>query len=490
MAIFDTLIDDVASQFGLGSNAGPFVREILSMITGTPGGVGGFLNNMKAAGLSSDVASWMGHANAAPLSAATVERALGSTALTGIASRLGLAPTLVTSAVGYALPKVLGLLTPGGVVPTSLPAEVSNFVSAAPISRVAGAPITRVADAAYQTVRRVTTPVAPAQVSPRRIDVYRAPEAHDEPAMTSWLWPLLGALAILGLGLLFWPTGNRQVAPPVAQAPVVTPAPAPPALTPPRLEIANDNGVAHVSGVVHDEATKNDILNAIKGVFGADKVQGDIAVDLNRAAPPWLVNFRNGIEALRTPGAQAVFDGNSVNVGGAIGEDQVNRITQSMRSVLGGSLIFGALADRVADMISGANNRAATALASLKSGFSPGDLTTALNQSVVNFANGSADIPASMSGFFQNAAGALKQLPQGTVVEIAGYTDNTGDPQANVTLSQQRADAVRNALIKAGVSPDMLTAKGYGSANPVASNDSEQGRFSNRRIEYRIVNKT
>ena len=38
MAIFDILIDDVASQFGLGSNAGPFIREILSMITGTPGG--------------------------------------------------------------------------------------------------------------------------------------------------------------------------------------------------------------------------------------------------------------------------------------------------------------------------------------------------------------------------------------------------------------------------------------------------------------------
>lgn len=183
----------------------------------------------------------------------------------------------------------------------------------------------------------MTTPAAPAQVSPRRIDVYHAPEAHDEPALTRWLWPLLGALAVLGLGLLFWPTGNRPIAPPVAQAPVVTPAPPPPALTPPRLEIANDNGVAHVSGVVHDEATKNEILNAIKAVFGADKVQGDIAVDLNRAAPLWLVNFGNGIEALRTPGAHAVFDGNSVNVGGAIGEGQVNRITQSMRSVLGGA---------------------------------------------------------------------------------------------------------------------------------------------------------
>jgi outer membrane protein OmpA-like peptidoglycan-associated protein len=134
-----------------------------------------------------------------------------------------------------------------------------------------------------------------------------------------------------------------------------------------------------------------------------------------------------------------------------------------------------------------ANNRAATALASLRSGFSPSDLTGALNQSIVNFANGSADIPAAMNSFFQTAASNLKQLPQGTVIEIAGYTDNTGDPQANVALSQQRADAVRNALIKAGVNPDMLVAKGYGSANPVASNDSADGRFSNRRIEYRVV---
>jgi outer membrane protein OmpA-like peptidoglycan-associated protein len=239
--------------------------------------------------------------------------------------------------------------------------------------------------------------------------------------------------------------------------------------------------------VVHDEATKNDILNAIKSVFGTDKVQGDIAIDLNRAAAPWLVNFRNGIEALRTPGVQAVFEGNSVNVGGLVGEDNLNRITQSMRSVLGGSLIFGALADRVGDMVSSANNRAATALASLRSGFSPGDLTTALNQSVVNFPSGSADIPAAMSSFFQTAAGNLKQLPQGTVIEIAGYTDNTGDPQANVALSQKRAEAIRDALIKAGVNPDMLTAKGYGSANPIASNDSVEGRFSNRRIEYRVV---
>ena len=87
----------------------------------------------------------------------------------------------------------------------------------------------------------------------------------------------------------------------------------------------------------------------------------------------------------------------------------------------------------------------------------------------------------------QQAAGQIKQLAPGTVLEIAGYTDNSGDAAANVALSQQRADAVRNALIHDGVDPSMLVAKGYGSANPIANNDQLEGRFRNRRIEYHVL---
>ena len=83
--------------------------------------------------------------------------------------------------------------------------------------------------------------------------------------------------------------------------------------------------------------------------------------------------------------------------------------------------------------------------------------------------------------------GAVKQLPTGSVLEIAGYTDSSGDADANVALSQKRADSVRDLLLKAGVPSDMLVAKGYGSANPVASNDDPDGRFHNRRIEYHVV---
>ncbi len=124
---------------------------------------------------------------------------------------------------------------------------------------------------------------------------------------------------------------------------------------------------------------------------------------------------------------------------------------------------------------------------SLQPGFVPKDLVAALNDSVINFASDSAEVPASVTDFLQKAADDLKQLPVGHVVEIAGYTDNTGDEALNVALSQRRADAVRDALVKFGAAPDMLIAKGYGSADPIASNDTSEGRKRNRRIEYRII---
>jgi outer membrane protein OmpA-like peptidoglycan-associated protein len=134
-----------------------------------------------------------------------------------------------------------------------------------------------------------------------------------------------------------------------------------------------------------------------------------------------------------------------------------------------------------------ANDKASAELASLLPGFVPKDLVAALNDSVISFASGGAEVPASMTDFLQKAAADLKQLPKGHVVEVAGYTDSTGDEAFNVALSQRRAEAVREALVKFGADPDMLIAKGYGSADPIASNDTPEGRRRNRRIEYHIV---
>ncbi|MGA3012964.1 MAG: OmpA family protein [Bacteroidales bacterium] len=73
------------------------------------------------------------------------------------------------------------------------------------------------------------------------------------------------------------------------------------------------------------------------------------------------------------------------------------------------------------------------------------------------------------------------------VIEIAGHTDNVGRPEANQKLSEDRANAVRDYLVKHGIDPKRVTAKGYGDTQPVASNDTPDGRQQNRRTEVRII---
>lgn len=478
MALFDTLIGDIAGRFGLGSLAGPLVREALHLVTGSPVGIGGFLDQFKSAGLASEAASWLGNPNSAALTGQQVERALGSSAIGSLASRLGIGAPAASTAVGYTLPKLIGTLTPGGTVPASLSQEILGFLNPP-------APATTTTRVVETVTPRVVQPVVrmPEQVAPRAMTVI-----HDEPHLTRWLWPLLGALGVLGLGSYLFSSNTPApvVTTPVIQAPPLPPPPPLPAL-PARLAISNDDGIIRYSGSVHDDETRNSIINSLKAVFGADKIQGDISVDLNRAAAPWMVNFRSAISNLKVPGIQALFDGNSVNLGGIINDADRDRISSSIRNVLGGGIVFGTLADKIGELVSGENTRVLSALTSLRTGFSATDLIGALNQSIVNFGTNSSDVPAGASGLLQNAAARIKQLAPGTVLEIAGYTDNTGDAAANVTLSQARADAIRNALIRYGVDPSMLVAKGYGSANPVASNDLLEGRFRNRRIEYHVI---
>src|SRR5262249_23173329 len=107
---------------------------------------------------------------------------------------------------------------------------------------------------------------------------------------------------------------------------------------------------------------------------------------------------------------------------------------------------------------------------------------------VLNFATGSAALPAASAPQLQQAAAQIKSLPAGSVIEVGGHTDNTGNAAANMTLSQRRADAVRDALIQNGVAPAMLTAKGFGDPRPIASNDTPDGRLQNRRTEFTLAN--
>lgn len=112
-------------------------------------------------------------------------------------------------------------------------------------------------------------------------------------------------------------------------------------------------------------------------------------------------------------------------------------------------------------------------------------LTDLLKDARIEFDSSSAVIDASSNKLLDEVADAVKECP-GTL-RIEGHTDSTGSEEENVTLSRNRAYAVRNALIARNVNPQRLVAEGYGATRPVAVNTTPEGRARNRRIEIRVV---
>ena len=106
----------------------------------------------------------------------------------------------------------------------------------------------------------------------------------------------------------------------------------------------------------------------------------------------------------------------------------------------------------------------------------------------VNFVTGSDELLPESRAILDEAAASLVKHPA-MIVEVAGYTDSTGSKALNERLSYRRAKSVRSYLVTRGVTPGNLTAKGFGPADPVASNNTAEGRAENRRVELHILSK-
>ena len=298
MAVFDDVIEDVAGRFGLGEKARPLMREVVQLVTGSPGGIGGFIDKLRSAGFGSQVASWLGRSDGTVLTPPQVQTALGGSVLSGIASRVGVAASVAGTAIGYLLPKVIGQLTPDGTIPSSLPSWLSGYLG--------------------QTAAARTERVAPLAVN----------VIPDRPRLARWLIAVLVGLGALGL-IWYLVSGIHR------PAEVATPASATAPTVPAHLALSNDSGIITVSGRVHDDARRTDIMKSLNSVYGAANVKGDIAIDADAGPAPWLVDLPSALGNLKAPGVQAVFDGNSLKVGGSISDADRDGIVKSLRSVFG-----------------------------------------------------------------------------------------------------------------------------------------------------------
>jgi outer membrane protein OmpA-like peptidoglycan-associated protein len=104
----------------------------------------------------------------------------------------------------------------------------------------------------------------------------------------------------------------------------------------------------------------------------------------------------------------------------------------------------------------------------------------------VLFATGKADLQPGVAPILDRLATALKDAPD-RALDVEGFTDTVGSEQFNLVLSEERAEAVRTALMVRGIDSTRITVHGFGEDYPVASNDTVAGRQLNRRVEIIVA---
>ncbi len=211
------------------------------------------------------------------------------------------------------------------------------------------------------------------------------------------------------------------------------------------VAVAADNVV--LSGVLPNQDTVDSLVGAAEDTWGAGNVDASgLSVDAGYT----------------TVGGQIRMTGST-----DVGDPRVGSFLARAEADL------GVVVDNSVDIDSSAD-----ALARLED-----RLKARLAANPILFATGSADIDPESDAILQEAADAINAAP-GIAVEVVGHTDDQGAEARNQELSEQRANAVLDRLVELGVDADRLTARGAGEAEPVADNETDEGRAANRRIAF------
>lgn len=115
-----------------------------------------------------------------------------------------------------------------------------------------------------------------------------------------------------------------------------------------------------------------------------------------------------------------------------------------------------------------------------------GDNIRLVMPSNITFATNQSNISPSFDSTLDAVAHVMNKYDK-TFLSIDGHTDSTGDAAYNMSLSEKRAESVRNFLLRQGVNGQRMYVTGFGETQPIASNDSSAGRAANRRVEIQIV---
>ncbi|WP_175673041.1 OmpA family protein [Burkholderia ambifaria] len=227
-------------------------------------------------------------------------------------------------------------------------------------------------------------------------------------------------------------------------------------------------GQVVAGGKVSDEATKAAVLQKLRDTYGAANVVDQIEVGDVATPPNWSANVQKllGAQLKQISKGQLKINGTQIEVKGEVhNEAQRQQLASDMANTL---------------------NPTYTIKNGLRvSASEQGLLDQTLANRTIEFETGSATLTPQGRQILDQMAAALSKL-QNRTVDIIGHTDNSGNRTSNIALSQARADAVKGYLITKSIPPQQMTTTGVGPDQPIAPNDTAEGRARNRRIEFRV----
>lgn len=238
-------------------------------------------------------------------------------------------------------------------------------------------------------------------------------------------------------------------------------------------------GQIQLRGRLTDERVRNAVESYARARFG--KVSVYAATRLDEALPDgWPVRVLAGVEALaELESGSVIVQPDIVEVRGITGSlDSNSAVARILSDKLGESNNFNIdiTYDKKLDPLLGLP----TAEECVE------QLNAVLNQRKISFDPGAATFGADSTEMIDKLATTMTNCTDFNM-EIGGHTDSQGREEMNLDLSAQRAEAVLAALMSRRVLTSALTAKGYGETVPIADNDTEEGRETNRRIEFRLL---
>ena len=234
------------------------------------------------------------------------------------------------------------------------------------------------------------------------------------------------------------------------------------------LSIVTHTAPVVIEGAVPNEASKQEILNKMYIMYGQENIIDKIQVRAVTAPNGWsnaishvitedLKKVKQG--KLKVRGTQMDLSGKLNNV------NTIQPMTAKFQSLVSAPYRLNAQLSV---------NQAEQQM-----------IDAALKHRIIEFESGSATLTASGQQILDEMAIALNKVG-GKKVKVIGHTDSSGDADKNLTLSQQRAAAVKNYLIGKNIAAENLTVEGFGSNQPVADNLTAEGRRKNRRIEFEV----